>query len=99
MTEVARMSREFESLGGIGQRSSRVQVGADETHILDPKVIRSKGAPRGSTNANNGRRCRRCLGLGHDRRNCTAMDDDVVDEGGGSGCRPVYTSGKRSRRK
>ncbi|RYR38144.1 hypothetical protein Ahy_A09g043106 [Arachis hypogaea] len=40
MTEVARMSREFESLGGIGQMSSRVQVGADETHILDPKVIR-----------------------------------------------------------
>ncbi|XP_052110304.1 protein FAR1-RELATED SEQUENCE 5-like [Arachis duranensis] len=37
MTEVARMSREFESLGGIGQMSSRVQVGADETHILDPK--------------------------------------------------------------
>ncbi|RYQ96862.1 hypothetical protein Ahy_B08g092769 [Arachis hypogaea] len=99
MTEVARMSREFESLGDIGQRSSRVQVGADETHILDPKVIRSKGAPRGSTNANNGRHCRRCLGLGHDRRNCTAMDDDVVDEGGGSGCRPVYTSGKRSQRK
>ncbi|RYR52629.1 hypothetical protein Ahy_A06g027520 [Arachis hypogaea] len=56
MTEVARMSREFESLGGIGQMSSRVQVGADETHILDSKVIRSKGAPRGSTNANNGRR-------------------------------------------
>ncbi|XLU27003.1 hypothetical protein S245_063069, partial [Arachis hypogaea] len=80
ITEVARMSREFESLGGIGQRSSRVQVGADETHILDPKIIRSKGAPRGSTNANNGRRCRRCLRFGHDRRNCTAMDDDVVDE-------------------
>ncbi|RYQ96861.1 hypothetical protein Ahy_B08g092766 [Arachis hypogaea] len=99
ITEVARMSREFESLGGIGQRSSRVQVGADETHILDPKIIRSKGAPRGSTNANNGRRCRRCLRFGHDRRNCTAMDDDVVDEDGGSGCRPVYTSGKRSRRK
>ncbi|KAL4370098.1 hypothetical protein AHAS_Ahas06G0031800 [Arachis hypogaea] len=37
MTEVARMSREFESLGGIGQMSSRVQVGADETHILDSK--------------------------------------------------------------
>ncbi|XP_016185792.1 protein FAR1-RELATED SEQUENCE 5-like [Arachis ipaensis] len=97
MTEVTRMSREFASLGGIGQRSSRVQAGADETHILDPKIIRSKGAPRGSTNANNGRRCRRCLGLGHDKRNCTATDDDVVDEDGGSDRRPVYNSGKRSR--
>ncbi|QHO38273.1 uncharacterized protein DS421_4g118930 [Arachis hypogaea] len=98
MTEVAKMSREFESLGGIGQRSSRVQAREDETCILDPKVIRSKGAPRGSTNANNRRPCRRCLGLGHDRRNCTAMDDDVVDEDGGSGHRPVYNFGKRSRR-
>ncbi|XP_016168103.1 protein FAR1-RELATED SEQUENCE 5-like [Arachis ipaensis] len=97
MTEVARMSMEFKSLGGTGQRSSRVQARVDETHILDPKVIRSKGAPRGSTNANNGRRCRLCLGLGHDRRNCTAMNDDVVDEDGGSGCRPVYNFGKRSR--
>ncbi|QHN87145.1 uncharacterized protein DS421_16g552470 [Arachis hypogaea] len=98
MIEVARISREFESLGGIGQTGSRVQARANETHILDPKIIRSKGAPRGSTNADNGRHCRQCLGLDHDRRNCIATDDDVVDEDGGSSHRPIHYSGKRSRR-
>ncbi|RYQ82864.1 hypothetical protein Ahy_B10g101436 [Arachis hypogaea] len=66
MTEVARMSREFESICGIGQSVHRVQAGVDQIHIRYPKVIRSKGAPRGSMNGNNGRHYQRCFRLGHD---------------------------------
>ncbi|KAL4381427.1 hypothetical protein AHAS_Ahas04G0132400 [Arachis hypogaea] len=69
----------------------------DRSHVRDPKVIRSKGAPHGSTNGNKGRHCRQCFELGHDRRNCTAMDDDVDDEDGGPGHRGVHSSRKRSR--
>ncbi|KAL4300099.1 hypothetical protein AHAS_Ahas17G0167000 [Arachis hypogaea] len=80
MMEVARMSREFESLCVVGQSERRVQAAADQSHVRDPKVVRSNGEPRRSMNGNKGRRCRWCFGLGHDRRNCTAMDDDVDDE-------------------
>ncbi|KAL4299394.1 hypothetical protein AHAS_Ahas17G0096500 [Arachis hypogaea] len=78
MAEVAKMSKESESLCVIGQRGCRIQAGADQTYILDPKVIRPKSAPRGGTNDNNERCCRRCLGLGHDQKNCTATDDNEI---------------------
>ncbi|MED6143901.1 hypothetical protein PIB30_010258 [Stylosanthes scabra] len=86
---IALMCSKFEGMhenpgraGGGQQQQNRVDVG-------NPRIIRSKGAPRCSTNANNARKCRRCLGFGHDRRNCPdyqvqgAEEEEEDDEDAG----------------
>ncbi|CAG8696391.1 10298_t:CDS:2 [Cetraspora pellucida] len=59
--------------------------------LLDPKVQRTRGRPVGSSNKSltstkrnpsafeleeNGRRCTKCKGIGHNRRTCSAMNVD-----------------------
>ncbi|RYR48445.1 hypothetical protein Ahy_A07g034472 [Arachis hypogaea] len=62
ITKVSRMSRDFKSVYAKGQRGLYIQAMPTQSQILDSKV----GVPRGSTNTNNRRCCRRCLGVGHD---------------------------------
>ncbi|XLT63287.1 hypothetical protein HN873_019811 [Arachis hypogaea] len=52
----------------------------DGEDILDPKIIKSNGAPRSNGNGKRARQCRRCYGFRHVRRNCTANKEDMLDE-------------------
>ncbi|XLU61505.1 hypothetical protein S245_020714 [Arachis hypogaea] len=76
---VAKTSNELESMCYIGNKGGQAHPAGNDIDIGNPHIIRSKGAPRGSTHVKNGRRCRRCFGFGHDRRNCLA-DEDNADE-------------------
>ncbi|MED6170239.1 hypothetical protein PIB30_028972 [Stylosanthes scabra] len=62
---------------GVGNASTSRAADID---IRDPSIIRSKGAPRGSTNAKVARKCRRCNGVGHDKRNCEGVEGQMEDE-------------------
>ncbi|RYR16444.1 hypothetical protein Ahy_B04g073472 [Arachis hypogaea] len=76
---VAKTSNELESMCYIGNKGGQAHPARNDIDIGNLHIIRSKGTPRGSTHMKNGRRCRRCFGFGHDRRNCLA-DEDNADE-------------------
>jgi len=76
---VAKMSNELESMCYIGDKGGHAHLVGNDIDFGNPHIIRSKGAPRGNTNAKNGRRCRRCFRFDHDRRNCL-VDEDNADE-------------------
>ncbi|XP_025670470.1 protein FAR1-RELATED SEQUENCE 5-like [Arachis hypogaea] len=92
---LAKLTKEIESAGPRGGRNRFRRAGDDHVNMLDPTIVKSKGAPRGSTNAKIGRRCRRCNGLGHDRRNCTARNEQPDDEVVGTMNGQYQTSCKR----
>ncbi|RYQ95750.1 hypothetical protein Ahy_B08g091097 isoform A [Arachis hypogaea] len=95
METLAKLTKEIESAGPRGGRNRFRRAGDDHVNMLDPTIVKSKGAPRGSTNAKIGRRCRRCNGLGHDRRNCTARNEQPDDEVVGTMNGQYQTSCKR----
>ncbi|RYR78873.1 hypothetical protein Ahy_A01g003741 [Arachis hypogaea] len=78
--KIAQLLKEIEAEVSKGNRSTFVHDTVDGADILDPKIIKSKGAPRSTGNGKMARRCRRCHGFGHDRRNCTANKEDMLDE-------------------
>ncbi|XP_015955130.1 protein FAR1-RELATED SEQUENCE 1-like [Arachis duranensis] len=61
---VAKMSNELESMCYIGDKGGHAHLVGNDIDFGNPHIIRSKGAPRGNTNAKNGRRCRRNQFLG-----------------------------------
>ncbi|KAL4343533.1 hypothetical protein AHAS_Ahas11G0087900 [Arachis hypogaea] len=90
--------KEVEAKVPKGNSSTFVHATADGCDILDPKIIKSKGAPRSTSNGRMGRRCKRCHGFGHDRRNCTTNKEDILDEPLRSNLRQSQHGGKRSCR-
>ncbi|RYR46902.1 hypothetical protein Ahy_A07g032766 [Arachis hypogaea] len=62
---VAKTSNELESMCYIGNKGGQAHPAGNDIDIGNPHIIRSKGAPRGSTHVKNGRRCRRCFGFEH----------------------------------
>ncbi|KAL4364848.1 hypothetical protein AHAS_Ahas07G0047100 [Arachis hypogaea] len=56
---VAKTSNELESMCYIGNKGGQAHPAGNDIDIGNPHIIRSKGAPRGSTHVKNGRRCRR----------------------------------------
>ncbi|XP_057719370.1 protein FAR-RED IMPAIRED RESPONSE 1-like [Arachis stenosperma] len=78
--KIAQLLKEIEAEVSKGNSSTSVHDTVDGEDILDPKIIKSKGAPRSTGNGKTARRCRRCHGFGHDRRNCTANKEDMLDE-------------------
>ncbi|KAL4355638.1 hypothetical protein AHAS_Ahas09G0006700 [Arachis hypogaea] len=98
LSQVAKLTKEIESAGPRGGRNRFGRAGDDHVNMMDPTIVKSKGAPRGSTNAKMGRRCRRCHGLGHDRRNCTARNEQPDDEVEGTMNNQSQTSCKKVRR-
>ncbi|XLU77579.1 hypothetical protein S245_001000, partial [Arachis hypogaea] len=96
--KIAQLLKEIEAEVSKGNRSTFVHDTVDGADILDPKIIKSKGAPRSTGNGKMARRCRRCHGFGHDRRNCTANKEDMLDESLGSDLRQSQHGGKRSCR-
>ncbi|KAL4370822.1 hypothetical protein AHAS_Ahas06G0104200 [Arachis hypogaea] len=78
--KIAQLLKEIEVEVSKGNNSTSVHDTVDGEDILDPKIIKSKGAPRSTDNGKTARRCRRCRGFGHDRRNCTANKEDMLDE-------------------
>ncbi|KAL4337741.1 hypothetical protein AHAS_Ahas12G0140500 [Arachis hypogaea] len=56
---VTKMSNELESMCYIGNKGGQAHPAGNHIDIGYLYIIRSKGAPRGNTNAKNGRRCRR----------------------------------------
>ncbi|XP_025703524.1 protein FAR1-RELATED SEQUENCE 5-like [Arachis hypogaea] len=78
--KIAQLLKEIEVEVSKGNSSTSVHDTVDGEDILDPKIIKSKGAPRSTDNGKTARRCRRCRGFGHDRRNCTANKEDMLDE-------------------
>ncbi|KAL4349933.1 hypothetical protein AHAS_Ahas10G0091500 [Arachis hypogaea] len=79
---LAKLTKETEATGSQGGRNRFGRACDVHVDILDPTIVKSKGAPMGSTNARMGRRCRRCHGLRHDRRNCNARNEGPEDEVG-----------------
>ncbi|KAL4299930.1 hypothetical protein AHAS_Ahas17G0150100 [Arachis hypogaea] len=98
LSQVAKLTKEIESVGPRGGRNRFGRAGDDHVNMLDPTIVKSKGAPRGSTNVKMGRRCRRCNGLGHDRRNCTTRNEQPDDEVVGTMNSKSQISCKRVRR-
>ncbi|KAL4314303.1 hypothetical protein AHAS_Ahas15G0071600 [Arachis hypogaea] len=80
LSELEKLTKEIEATGPRGGRNRFGRAGDVHVDILDPTIVKSKGAPRGSTNARMGRQCRRCHGLEHDRRNCTTRNEGLDDE-------------------
>ncbi|RYR53634.1 hypothetical protein Ahy_A06g028825 [Arachis hypogaea] len=78
--KIVQLLKEVEAEVSKGNSSTFEQATADGCDILDPKIIKSKGAPWSSGNGKMGRRCRRRHGFGHGRRNCTTNKDDISDE-------------------
>ncbi|XLT57819.1 hypothetical protein HN873_050423 [Arachis hypogaea] len=98
LSELEKLTKEIEATGPRGGRNRFGRAGDVHVDILDPTIVKSKGAPRGSTNARMGRQCRRCHGLEHDRRNCTTRNEGLDDEGAGTINRQSQTFCKRVRR-
>ncbi|MED6196126.1 hypothetical protein PIB30_044392 [Stylosanthes scabra] len=99
--DVVRMARELEELCPTVHSGQSRRNRQSTCNIGDPKTVRSKGAPKARGKGQMRRRCRRCNGVGHDRRNCTAgMDESVNDEELESGDEVDDLEGatKRSRR-
>ncbi|KAL4294662.1 hypothetical protein AHAS_Ahas18G0250500 [Arachis hypogaea] len=80
LSQVEKLTKKIEPAGPQGGRNRFGREGDDHVNMLDPTIIKSNGAPRGSMNVKMGRRCRRCHGLGHDHRNCTARNKQPDDE-------------------
>ncbi|MED6200873.1 hypothetical protein PIB30_089512 [Stylosanthes scabra] len=78
--DLARMARELEELFPWMQQWRSGRKRNIDCDILDPKIVSSKGAPKARGKGQPLRRCKRCNGIGHDRRNCT-----VTDKGGEEG--------------
>ncbi|QHO19836.1 Protein FAR1-RELATED SEQUENCE [Arachis hypogaea] len=95
---IAQLLKEVEAEVPKGNSTTFMHAIANGCDILDPKIIKSKGAPRSSSNSKMGRWCRHCHGFRHDRHNCIANDEDGYDEPSGSGLRPSQGGGKRSCR-
>ncbi|XLU61442.1 hypothetical protein S245_020651, partial [Arachis hypogaea] len=93
--KIVQLLKEVEAEVSKGNSSTFEQATADGCDILDPKIIKSKGAPWSSGNGKMGRRCRRRHGFGHGRRNCTTNKDDISDEPSGSGSGQSQHGGKR----
>ncbi|RYQ94793.1 hypothetical protein Ahy_B08g089723 [Arachis hypogaea] len=98
LSQVEKLTKKIEPAGPQGGRNRFGREGDDHVNMLDPTIIKSNGAPRGSMNVKMGRRCRRCHGLGHDHRNCTARNKQPDDEGAETINRQSQTSCKRVRR-
>ncbi|MED6164715.1 hypothetical protein PIB30_092822 [Stylosanthes scabra] len=79
MRVLSRMKRALEEAFPSTDRGRVSGRKCESVNILDPPIIRSKGAPRGFTNAKNAQQCRKCKGVGHDRHNCPAYDEDYRD--------------------
>ncbi|XLT12676.1 hypothetical protein HN51_058366 [Arachis hypogaea] len=96
--KIAQLLKEIEAEVSKGNSSTFVHDTVDGEDILDPKIIKSKGAPRSTGNGKMARRCKRGHGFGHDRRNCTANKEDMLDESLGFDLRQSQHGGKRSCR-
>ncbi|MED6214894.1 hypothetical protein PIB30_107823 [Stylosanthes scabra] len=102
LTALLRATRVLEALVPPGDRGRGEGRNREHCDIADPPIVRSKGAPKGSTNSKNARRCGRCKGVGHDRQNCDYVEDEHADspeeEGSGAGEVRHQGSQKRQRR-
>ncbi|QHO01022.1 uncharacterized protein DS421_13g411380 [Arachis hypogaea] len=80
LAQVSKMSKKIEVVCSRGESGRSRRVGEEYRHILDPTIVRSKGTPRGSTNAKMRRRYRWCHGVDYNRRICPMNDEEPDDE-------------------